>query len=190
MVIVAIVASSALSACGPAGVSSAAPSSAAIGEPSTVDGSGSSALRPRGPTETGARVIRVVDGDTLHVDVDGKDVDVRMIGINTPETVKPDSPIECYGPEASAYAKKLLSGATVTIEYDDSQGRTDRFGRTLAYVWIERPEGKVLFNRLAVLNGYAYQYQYARPYAWEREFIAAQRKAKAAKAGMWGACSR
>lgn len=135
-------------------------------------------------------MIRVVDGDTLHVDVDGKDVDVRMIGINTPETVKPDSPIECYGPEASAYAKKLLSGATVTIEYDDSQGRTDRFGRTLAYVWIERPEGKVLFNRLAVLNGYAYQYQYARPYAWEREFIAAQRKAKAAKAGMWGACSR
>ena len=153
-----------------------------------VDSSADMALKPRGPVDTGARVIRVVDGDTLHVDIDGEDVDVRMIGINTPETVKPASPIECFGPEASAYAKRLLTGATVTIEYDASQGRTDRFGRTLAYVWIERPGADLLFNRLAVRGGYAYQYRYGRPYAWEREFVAAQKKAKAEKAGMWGAC--
>jgi micrococcal nuclease len=146
------------------------------------------APKPKGPVKTGARVIRVVDGDTLHVDIDGADVDVRMIGMNTPETVKPNSPIECYGPEASEFTKKMLTDATLTIEYDDSQGRTDRFGRTLAYVWLERPGPDVLFNQLLVRNGYAYQYQYAKPYAWEKEFVAAQRKAKAAKLGMWGAC--
>jgi micrococcal nuclease len=174
-----------LSACDGAG-SSAAASSVPGTTVSSVDSA--AAPKPRGPVRTGARVIRVVDGDTLHVDIDGVDTDVRLIGLNTPETVKPNSPIECYGPAASAFTKKMLTDTTVTIEYDDSQGRTDRFGRTLAYVWLERPGADVLFNQVLIRDGYAFEHQYARPYAWQREFVAAQNKAKAARLGLWGAC--
>ena len=148
------------------------------------------ARKPKGATITGAQVIRVVDGDTLHVLVGGRDVDVRMIGINTPETVKPDSPIECFGPQSSDFAKRSLEGRTVTLEFDATQGRTDQYGRTLAYIWIERPAGaRTLFNLRAVAGGYAYERQYGpTPYAWKSEFRAAQRAAQRAGAGLWSAC--
>jgi micrococcal nuclease len=147
-------------------------------------------LAPRGDTVSGARVDRVVDGDTVHVLVDGDDVTVRLIGINTPETVKPDSPVECFGPESSEFAKQALSGRTVTLEFDDSQGLTDQFDRTLAYVWVEEENGGLtLFNLEAVAGGYAYERQYgSTPYAWRDEFSAAQRSARSSESGLWGAC--
>ncbi len=147
-------------------------------------------LHPKGPTVSGLTVDRVVDGDTLHVTLDGTDVTVRMIGINSPESVKPDSPIECYGPEASDYAKAALTGRQVTLEFDRSQGRTDPYGRTLAYVWLEQPDGsRTLFNLRAVQTGNARERQYVRtPYAWKKAFTTAQRRARAAHAGLWGAC--
>ena len=148
-----------------------------------------SGLRPKGPTAAGT-VERVVDGDTVHVRVDGQDVTVRMIGINTPETVKPNSPIECFGPEASDFAKAALTGQAVTLEFDGSQGMTDKYGRTLAYVWQDLPGGaQRLFNLDAVAGGFAYERQYgATPYAWRAEFSTAQRAAQAQDAGLWGAC--
>ncbi|MCX6431812.1 MAG: thermonuclease family protein [Actinobacteria bacterium] len=148
-----------------------------------------SGLRPKGQTVTGT-VERVVDGDTVHVRVEGQDVTVRMIGINTPETVKPDAPIECFGPESSDFAKATLTGQPVTLEFDDSQGMTDKYGRTLAYVWQDLPDGGLrLFNLDAVSGGYAYERQYgATPYAWRGEFAAAQRAAQAQDSGLWGAC--
>ena len=147
-------------------------------------------LVPRGPTVTGVSVDRVVDGDTVRVFLAGKSVSVRLIGINTPETVKPGSEVECFGPEASEFAKDLLSEATVTLEYDDSQGRLDRYDRTLAYVWRELPDGSLrLFNLESVTGGFAYQRQYgSQRYAWQPEFVAAQRSAKAGGAGLWSAC--
>ena len=147
-----------------------------------------SGLAPKGQTVEGT-VTRVVDGDTVHVDVDGQDVTVRMIGINTPETVKPGAPVECFGPEASEFAKETLTGAPVTLEFDASQGLTDRYDRTLAYVWRGMADSPVLFNLEAVARGFAYERQYgSTPYAWSQEFRAASREAKAQGRGLWGAC--
>lgn len=149
-------------------------------------------LKPKGPTQAGGVVDRVVDGDTVHVLVDGQDITVRMIGINTPETVKPGSPVECFGPESSEFAKAALTGKRVTLEYDATQGRTDQYGRTLAYVWVERPGGGLrLFNLASVAGGYAFERQYGpTPYAWKKQFAAAQRSARDASRGLWGACPR
>lgn len=147
-------------------------------------------LAPKGPTVEGVAVDRVVDGDTVRVLLEGQSVSVRLIGINTPETVKPGSDVECFGPEASDFAKDLLDGATVTLEYDDSQGRLDRYDRTLAYVWRELPDGTLrLFNLESVTGGFAYQRQYgSAPYAWQPEFEQAQRTARASGSGLWSEC--
>ncbi len=155
-----------------------------------VQGPQAAGLAPRGKTASGLGIIRVVDGDTIHVNLAGEDVAVRMIGIDTPETVKPDSPVDCFGPDASDYAKESLTGRSVTLEFDDSQGRTDRFGRTLAYVWIEGPDGALdLFNLDAVSRGYAQEKQYSpTPFAWQREIRAAEDAARSQGVGLWGAC--
>ena len=147
-------------------------------------------LTPRGDAVAGAIVERVVDGDTIHVRINGDDVTVRMIGIDTPETVKPGFPVQCFGPEASDFAKEALTGQSVTLELDASQGDRDRYGRLLAYVWRETPDGALaLFNLDAVAGGYARERQYGDiPYAWKPELDEAGRVAKAAGAGLWGAC--
>lgn len=146
-------------------------------------------IAPQGPTIDGV-VDRVVDGDTLHVRVGGEDLTVRMIGINTPETVKPDSPVECFGPEASDFAKGVLTGQPVTLEFDGGQGQEDRFGRTLAYVWHTSAAGEpVLFNLEAVAGGYAFERQYGpTPPVWRPVLRAAQDAARAGSLGLWGAC--
>ncbi len=135
-------------------------------------------------------VDRVVDGDTVKVTLAGDQVSVRLIGINTPETVKPDSPVECFGPEASQFAKDLLTGQRVTLEFDESQGRTDRYDRVLAYLWRELPDGGLsMFNLEALGGGYAFERQYGdRPYIWKSLFEEEQRSAQAVDAGLWGAC--
>ena len=147
-------------------------------------------LVPKGAVVTGAIVERVVDGDTIHARVNGDDVTVRLIGIDTPETVKPDSPVECFGPEASDYAKEALTGQSVTLELDSSQGDEDRYGRLLAYVWREAPDGSLsLFNLDTVARGYASERQYGSVrYAWKSEFERAGQAAQSAGAGLWGAC--
>ena len=149
----------------------------------------SNAIQPVGPVLTG-QVVRVVDGYTVRVLVDGttEDVSVRLIGIDTPETVAPGKPVECFGPEASAFAESLLAGARVQIELDPSQGETDRFGRLLGYVWIDNGGEFELFNLAAVRGGYAIEYQYDDPYTWQAQFEAAQRLAQSEAAGQWSAC--
>lgn len=148
------------------------------------------ATAPRGETLEGLRVDRVVDGDTVKVTIDGKQVSVRMIGINTPESVKPDSPVECFGPEASDFADATLTGASVVLEFDDTQGYYDRYDRVLAYVWRVMPDGSLrMFNEEAVAGGYAVERQYTdTPYAWKDAFAGAQRSAQEADRGLWAAC--
>lgn len=97
-----------------------------------------------------ASVVRVVDGDTIVCDVDGEEIKVRLIGIDTPETVHPEKDVEYFGEEASAYTTEKLDGQDVLLEYDVEP--TDRYGRDLAYVWLE--DG-TLFNDQLVLEGYA-----------------------------------
>lgn len=149
-----------------------------------------SGLSPRGPVVTDAPVLRVVDGDTIHVLVAGRDTTVRLLGINTPETVKPGSPVECFGPEASAHMKDALEGQRVTLEFDDSQDRVDRYGRTLAFVWLTTPSGGMdLVNLDLVAQGFAYQRQYGpNPVSWQPQLESAQRAARSSGIGLWGAC--
>lgn len=134
-------------------------------------------------TSTPFRVIRVVDGDTLDVSVRGGEVRLRMIGENTPETVDPRKPVECFGREASARAKALLSGQSVRVELDSTQGFLDKYGRVLAYVYL--PDGTSL-NKEMIAEGYAHEYTYRYPYKYQTEFKAAERTAREASIGLWG----
>ncbi len=83
-------------------------------------------------------VVKVVDGDTVTLSHNDKKETVRLIGINTPETVDPRKPVECFGKEASAQAKALMTGKNVRIEKDASQGDYDKYERLLAYVFDQR----------------------------------------------------
>ncbi len=107
-----------------------------------VGGGGSA--EPSGPLS--ATVTRVVDGDTIDVELqNGSDEAVRYIGIDTPETVKPGTPVQCGGPEAHEVNERLVGGRTVTLRFDAE--RRDVYGRLLAYVYLPRgrPGGRPLF---------------------------------------------
>jgi micrococcal nuclease len=128
-----------------------------------------------------ATVTRVVDGDTAHVLFRGRDVTVRFIGVDTPETVAPGQPIECYGPEASRFTTRQLSGRRIRLEFDVD--RIDPFGRTLAYLWMR--DGS-LFNETLVRRGFATVATYPPDTRYVQRFEAAQRAAKATQRGLWG----
>jgi micrococcal nuclease len=129
------------------------------------------------------QVDRVVDGDTVRVLIGGESTSVRLIGIDTPETKSPQKPVQCFGPEASARAAELLEGATVWLEYDPTQGRTDRYDRALAFVWVDQ----VLVNDTLVREGYAHEYTYDGAYKYQDLFIDAQDDAIAQSRGFWAA---
>ena len=132
-------------------------------------------------------VTKVVDGDTLAINMNGESVTLRLIGIDTPETVHPSKPVECFGNEASNKAKSMLSGTSVRIETDASQGTYDKYGRLLAYVFLQNGTN---FNEYMILQGFAYEYTYSTPYKYQSEFKYAQKEAEANKRGLWadGAC--
>jgi micrococcal nuclease len=126
-------------------------------------------------------VSRVIDGDTVEISpaTDGVE-EVRLIGVDTPETVDPTEGIEPYGPQASAFAKRELTGRRVGLEFD--QERVDQYGRLLAYVHA----GGSMFNEELLRKGYAQAYPYPPNTAHAAQFAAAQRKARAAGLGIWG----
>jgi micrococcal nuclease len=129
-----------------------------------------------------ATVTEVVDGDTINISpaINGND-EVRLIGMDTPETRDPSEEIEPYGPEASAYAVSKLSGVDIEMEFD--QERTDQYGRLLAYVY---PAGGEMFNMDLVEEGYAQAYPYPPNTRYEDRFAAAQDEARDAGLGIWG----
>lgn len=126
-------------------------------------------------------VVRIVDGDTIIVRTPSGDERVRMLGIDTPESVAPDRPVECFGPEASAETARLLEGQEVLLERDPAQGERDRYDRILAYVW----RGDRLVNLDLIASGYAYEYTYDDTYAYQRAFRAAEQRARATQEGLW-----
>ena len=128
-----------------------------------------------------ARVTRVVDGDTIHVDRAGRDETVRYIGIDTPETKKPDTPVQPFGPEASALNTRLVSGKTVCLEADITE--RDRYGRLLRYVWLKDGtlvNERLLFEGLATVTTYPPDVKYV-----ESRYLPAQEAARAARRGLW-----
>jgi micrococcal nuclease len=137
---------------------------------------------------TRAQVRRVVDGDTLIVVVGGREERLRYIGVDTPETVNPNTPVECYGHEASAANRRLVEGRTVYLEKDVSE--RDRFGRLLRYVYVDDPaSGERLFVNLELVRqGYAQVVTYPPDVRHAHTFRAAQQEARDAGRGLWGAC--
>lgn len=129
-----------------------------------------------------AQVVRVVDGDTVRVLINGEEKTIRLIGMNTPETVDPRREVQCFGKEASNKARELLSDQIVYLESDVSQGDTDKYQRLLRYVWL--PDGSN-FNKLMIAEGYAYEYTYDLPYRYQKEFKDAQSEAQKVKRGLW-----
>lgn len=132
-------------------------------------------------------VVKVVDGDTLAINLNGKATTLRLIGIDTPETVDPRKEVECFGLEASNRAKELLAGKKVRIEYDVSQDEYDKYNRLLVYVYLE--DG-LSFNKHMIEEGYAYEYTYNKPYRHQVEFKEAEQSARTNEKGLWasGAC--
>jgi micrococcal nuclease len=142
---------------------------------------------PKPPADAfGATVERVVDGDTFlaHVDGSSRRLRVRIIGVDSPETVKPEEPTQCYGKQASAYLKKLIARRQVRAAYE-SGGRQDRFGRELWDVWL--PDGTFVAGQL-VEQGYARTLR-IRPQVRHAGYLRAlEQSASAEHRGLWGAC--
>lgn len=135
--------------------------------------------------EPNATIIRVVDGDTVEAEVGSKNERVRLIGIDTPETVHPTKPVECYGKEASDFTKKTLPKGTKVQLVLDAEDRDD-FGRLLAYVY-RSSDGMFVNNELAS-QGYAQVLTIAPNVAHSDDFVASARLARDANAGLWSAC--
>lgn len=130
-------------------------------------------------------VTSVVDGDTFKASVRGKEITVRVLGINTPETVDPRKPVECYGPEASAEAKRSLTDRKVELKQNPDREARDRYGRYLAYVY--RDDG-LFYNEYMIENGYAREYTYGTAYSLQSEFKGIEKKAQKEGKGLWGKC--
>jgi micrococcal nuclease len=139
-----------------------------------------------------ATVERVVDGDTIEVRIEenvpgpgggegvvGETYRLRLIGIDTPESVKPDSPVECFGKEASAAAEALLEGESVRLVKDVEE--TDQYDRLLRYVYV----GEEMANARLVANGYASAYTYPPNVRWSELFVQLESEAREGDRGLW-----
>jgi len=129
-----------------------------------------------------ADVVRVVDGDTIEVDLGGEIEAVRYIGVDTPETVKPDEPVQCWGPQASAFNHRLVDGETVRLVFD--RELRDVYGRLLAYVHADG----VFVNAELVREGYARTLEIPPNTARAEQLSRLEQRAGEAGIGLWGAC--
>ncbi|MDE0804695.1 MAG: thermonuclease family protein [Acidimicrobiales bacterium] len=130
-------------------------------------------------------VVRVIDGDTVDVDLDGQRERVRLIGVDTPESVAPERPVQCYGVEASDHTRSLLPVGTVVRLERDEVGR-DQYDRLLAYVY--RVDDDLLVNLDLIEGGFADAVTYGDNEALYDTFVAAESTARADGAGLWSAC--
>jgi len=141
------------------------------------------------PTVLTGTMSRVVDGDTIKVNVRGFETSMRLIGIDTPETKRPGYPVQCGGPAASAETARLLPrGTRVRLVSDPSQDARDRYGRFLGYVYREGMGGaRGSVNYRLVFTGFAKTYVYGNiPFRYAGPFFGAQVRAKKARRGVWG----
>jgi len=141
--------------------------------------------------------MRVVDGDTVEVRLGGHEEDVRLIGVDTPETVKPDTPVQCFGERASHFTKRRLTGRRVRLVFGVE--RRDVYGRLLAYVYlpdrtsyvhqdVQGPQRDRLFNAILVRRGLARSLTIPPNDRFARRFRRLELVAARAGRGLWGAC--
>ena len=137
-----------------------------------------------------ALIVRAIDGDTAVVRIDGQEKRVRFLGVDTPETVHPNKPVQFYGKEASSFTKESLNGRRVWLEYDSNP--QDRYGRHLAYIWLNNPKTinestirENMFNAKLLLGGYAKVMIIKPNRRYETEFSKFQEEARNKKLGVW-----
>lgn len=156
-----------------------------LGESPTVAALTENTNAPADPTVAGeikfetGKVARVIDGDTIELEGGER---VRYIGIDTPETVDPRKPVQCFGVEASKKNKELVEGKTVRLVKDVTD--KDRYGRLLRYVYLD----DAFINVELVKQGFAYSYSYPPDVKYQDQILKAQQEAEQSKAGLWNAC--
>lgn len=128
-----------------------------------------------------ATVDRVVDGDTVHIILDGEEETIRLLLVDTPETKHPNLPVQPYGEQASQFATETLTeGTQIQLEYDGP--KRDKYDRLLAYIWIDDK----LFNEMLLEEGFArYAYEYDPPYTHSDRLNDAETEAKEAERNIW-----
>lgn len=131
------------------------------------------------------KVVRFSDGDTITVDMNGVHETIRMIGVDTPETHDPDTPVQCYGPAASTYTKELISDQKVRLEADPTNQNRDRYNRLLRYVYLA--DGRLVQAEI-IKNGYGFSYTQF-PFTKTDEFNTLETEAKTNSRGLWGNCT-
>jgi len=154
----------------------------ADGDPAGGEGDGSAGDGAPRPPGVAATVTRVVDGDTVEAPVGGSLEDIRYIGLDTPESVAPDQPVECFGPEAAEYNRRLVEGRVVRLIFDEE--RRDQYGRLLAYVYV----GDEFVNAALVRRGYARTLTIAPNDRFAGFLARLEQEAGNAGRGLWAAC--
>lgn len=134
---------------------------------------------PKNENAVLVKVVRVIDGDTIEIEGEER---LRYIGIDTPETVDPRKPVQCFGVEASNKNKELIEGKMVRLEKDITN--RDKYNRLLRYVWVD----DTLINLELVKRGFAYSYSYPPDIKYQDLFVQAQQEARDAKRGLWDSC--
>lgn len=127
-------------------------------------------------------VSKVIDGDTIIVEMEGQSETVRLLGIDTPEVDPQYNPIECYGRQATDATKDKVLNQTISLEADTTQGKRDKFDRILAYVFLA--DGTNL-NHYLVTEGFAKEYTYNKAYKYQTEFRASEQVAREQQKGLW-----
>jgi micrococcal nuclease len=130
-------------------------------------------------------IARYVDGDTIDVNMNGSIETIRFIGVDTPETHKPNTPVQCYGPEAAAHTKGVISKfGKVRLQADPLDTNRDRYGRLLRYVYL--PDGTLLDEQI-IQQGYGFAY-ISFPFSKKDQFATDEKAAQNAKLGLWSTC--
>jgi micrococcal nuclease len=146
-----------------------------------------------GPSETAALVTRVVDGDTFEARIGGVEEDVRLIGVDTPETVKPGAPVECFGPQASGFVHRLLEGRRLRLVFGEE--RRDPYDRLLAYAYLDpaleahAPDRPRFVNAALVRLGLARTLTIPPNDRFAPLLRRLELRAARAGRGLWGACA-
>jgi micrococcal nuclease len=137
------------------------------------------------PAESTAEVIRIIDGDTIEVQKNGKTERVRLIGVDTPETSHPQKGLECYGPESTEFTKKFVANKTVRLKPDTISANKDRYDRLLRYVYVDQTNEHL--NAELIKTGHSIAYT---TFDFDKmdEFLELEKQAKNQLAGLWGAC--
>ena len=130
-------------------------------------------------------VDRFVDGDTISVNMNGKSEKIRFIGVDTPETHKPNTPVQCYGPAAAAFTKNTIGKQKVRLEADSLSTNRDKYGRLLRYIYLS--DGTNV-NAKIISTGNGFYYPYF-PFEKKQEFAKLQNQAKSGNKGLWGNCA-